>query len=225
MKNKQNYKFIFERGIETLIHVFTIIFYYTKNLELTFYHSQKAYYFYIEFIEQISDDNINFLHLSSRDAVMFVYKKTIFEINNEYRKNIKELSIDEQQILSTIDTYINIYKNILLFVVKHNNSNSINYINFCCDNIKYISDTINKNKIKTHQIQYIYLFSKLLDNPNINIQDFFSLLDEFIKKLTNKKKIDENILKRNICDIREPELNNFINNNELNKIVEMIFMC
>ena len=64
IKNKNYYTFIFERGIETIIHVFTLIFYYTKNLELTFYHTQKAYYFYIEFIEQISDDNINFLKLT-----------------------------------------------------------------------------------------------------------------------------------------------------------------
>ena len=49
IKNKQYYVFIFERGIEILIHVFSMIFYYTKNLELTFYHSQKAYYFFVEF--------------------------------------------------------------------------------------------------------------------------------------------------------------------------------
>lgn len=86
IKNKRSYRFIFERGIETLIHVFWMIFYYTKNLELTFYHSQKAYYFYIEFIEQISDDNITFLQLSTQDAILFVYKKTIFDLNNEYKK-------------------------------------------------------------------------------------------------------------------------------------------
>jgi hypothetical protein len=45
IKNKQYYVFIFERGIEILIHVFSMVFYYTKNLELTFYHSQKSYYF------------------------------------------------------------------------------------------------------------------------------------------------------------------------------------
>ena len=77
IKNKQYYIFIFERGIETLIHIFSMIFYYTKNLELTFYHSQKAYYFYVEFIEQISDDNITFLQLSSRDALMFVYQNLL----------------------------------------------------------------------------------------------------------------------------------------------------
>ena len=61
MKNKKYYYFIFKRGLETLIHVFLVIFYYTKNLELTFYHTQKACYFYVEFIEQISDDNVTFL--------------------------------------------------------------------------------------------------------------------------------------------------------------------
>lgn len=57
---------------------------------------KKAYYFYIEFIEQISDNNVTFLQLSSRDAILFVYKRTIFELNNEYIKNIKELTIAEK---------------------------------------------------------------------------------------------------------------------------------
>jgi hypothetical protein len=113
MKNKQYYKFIFERGIETLMHIFSIIFYYTKNLELTFYHCQKAYYFYIEFIEQISDDNVTFLQLSSRDAILFVYKKTIFDLHNEYRKNIPEPTIEEKNILSIVVSNTYIYKNIV----------------------------------------------------------------------------------------------------------------
>ena len=102
-KNKKYNKFIFERGLKTLIHVFSNIFYYTKNLELSFYHTQKAYYFYIEFIEQISDDNITFLQLSSKDAILFVYKKTIFELNNECKKNTKEQSLEEKNILRTVN--------------------------------------------------------------------------------------------------------------------------
>ena len=34
MKNNSYYHFIFERGIATLIHIFSLIFYYTKNLEI-----------------------------------------------------------------------------------------------------------------------------------------------------------------------------------------------
>jgi hypothetical protein len=223
MKNKPYYRFIFERGLETLIHVFSVIFYYTKNLELTFYHTQKAYYFYIEFIEQISDDNVTFLQLSSRDAILFVYKKTIFDLNNEYRKNIQEPTAEEKNILATVDTYTYIYKSIVLFIINHNGfkyENKNDYINKSCDAIEFISGTLNKNKIKPNYIECVHLFITLLDDKKLEILDFFRTLDEFIKKLISKKKFDEKVIKNKIYD---SEINNFVNHNELNKIVEWIF--
>ena len=63
MKSINHYRFIIERGMDIMINVFNMLFYYTKNLELSIFHTQKAYYFYIEFIEQISDDNAIFLQL------------------------------------------------------------------------------------------------------------------------------------------------------------------
>ena len=80
------FRYIFERGFDTITRVFTGLIEYTKNIDLAFYHSQKAFYFYIEFIEQISDVQNSFLQLTSRDAVMFVYKRTIFEVNKEMVK-------------------------------------------------------------------------------------------------------------------------------------------
>ena len=219
-KNKRYNKFIFERGLKTLIHVFSIIFYYTKNLELSFYHTQKSYYFYIEFIEQISDDNITFLQLSSKDAILFVYKKTIFELNNECKKNIKELSLEEQNILGTVNLYINMYKGMVLYIMNYNYENKKDYINTSCNLIKNISETLNKNKMNYDQIDCIYEFTILLYNTKIETVDFFHLLNEFIKKINLKKKIDEKIIKYKIYDIK---MDDFINNNELNKIVEHIF--
>jgi hypothetical protein len=223
MKNKPYYRFIFERGIETLIHVFSVIFYYTKNLQLTFYHTQKAYYFYTEFIEQISDDNVTFLQLSSRDAILFVYKKTIFDINNEYRKNIQEPTSEEKNILATVDIYTDIYKSIVLFIINHKGFNyetKNDYINTSCDAIEFISETLNKNKIKPNYIECVHLFITLLEDKKLDIFDFFKVLDEFIKKIISKKKFDEKVIKNKIYD---SEINNFVNNNELNKIVEWIF--
>ena len=223
MKNKPYYRFIFERGLETLIHVFSVIFYYTKNLELTFYHTQKAYYFYIEFIEQISDDNVTFLQLSSRDAILFVYKKTIFDLNNEYKKNIQEPTQEEKTILEIFNSYTYIYKGIILFIINHSDfkyENKTEYINICCDSIQFISETLNKNKIKQNYIDCVYLFASLLNDKKLEILDFFKLLDEFVKKIISKKKFDEKLIKNKIYD---SEINNFINNNETNKIVEWIF--
>jgi len=223
MKNKPYYKFIFQRGLETLIHVFSILFYYTKNLELTFYHAQKAIYYYIEFIEQISDENVSFLNLSSRDAVLFVYKKTIYEINNEYKRNIIEPNINEQNLLVFFNSYKYIYKNIIQFIINHKEfkyETKIEYINLCCDSIELISKQLNKSKMNKKTNDCIYLFISVLSDKKIEIDDFFKLLDNFIEKINLIKKLDDMKIKQNIYD---SELNNFINNNELYNLVEWIF--
>ena len=81
--------FIIRRGIETVMHCFKILLMYTKNLELTIFHCKKALYYYIEFIGQISDIALHhsYLQLNSKDATLFVYKKTIYDISNTHRKN------------------------------------------------------------------------------------------------------------------------------------------
>ena len=81
-------KFIIIRGLETITNVFNIILYYTKNINLTYFQCQKSFYYYIEFIGQITEEQHTFLQLSSRDAIIYVYKKTFYEINNDFRKNL-----------------------------------------------------------------------------------------------------------------------------------------
>jgi len=109
--HKKQYAYLLARGLDTITHVFTMILFYTKNLELTYYHSQKSFYFYVEFIEQILDVQHTFLHLSSRDASIFVYKKTIYEINPEFRKEVENTHQNESQF-ALCNSYIQIYKQI-----------------------------------------------------------------------------------------------------------------
>ena len=224
IKNKKHYIFIFERGIETLMHVFTMIFFYTKNLELTVYHTQKAFYFYIEFIEQISDDNITFLQLSSRDATVFVYKKTIYDLNNEYKKTMPALTSDENQIIQILNSYMNIYKKIAHNIITHkdfNFDNKLEYINTAANKVHNLSISLNKNKIKRPYNECINLFTKLLiDNMLIdtNLNDFFIFLEEFVRCLQAKKKaLDESYV---INKINDYYLNETIN---LNTILGHIF--
>ena len=105
--HKKQYSYLRTRGLDTITHVFVMILFYTKNLELTYYHSQKSFYLYVEFIEQILDVQHAFLHLSSRDASIFVYKKTIYEIIPEFRNEL----LDEPSF-EKIHLLINIYKQI-----------------------------------------------------------------------------------------------------------------
>jgi hypothetical protein len=231
IKKKQYYVFIFERGIEMIIHIFSIIFYYTKNLDLTFYHSQKAYYFYIEFIEQISDDNITFLQLSSKDALLFVYKKTIYELNNEYKKNVHALTTDEMNTLSSVDAYIVVYKKIIHFIINHKNfthENKLQHIHMSCNRIHKHSLIFNKNKIKKNGIDCIYLFINLLVSANINnnitIEIFFDTLEELIKNLQIKKKaLDDKTIKCIRDKIYDCDINNYVDLNGIDTLVEYIF--
>jgi hypothetical protein len=86
VQNEKYFVFVLQRGLETIKHCFKMIYMYTRNLDLTIYHCKKAFCYYVEFIGQIGDDHHTYLQLTSKDATMFVYKKTIFEIDNSYRK-------------------------------------------------------------------------------------------------------------------------------------------
>ena len=108
MRNTRYYEYVINKGLQTISHVFLSLFLYTKNLNLTVFHCQKAIYYYIEFIGQIGDDNHSFLQLNSKDAALFVYKKTIFEIDNAFRKEFAAPKL-QGSVLSNIELLISIY--------------------------------------------------------------------------------------------------------------------
>lgn len=112
IQNETYYKYVIIKGMETVAHVFRILLLYTKNLSLTYYHCQKSFYYYVEFISQIGDNNHSFLQLNSRDASLFVYKKTIYEINQEIRKTFIS-TVQDNVIMNNIDILIHIYNRFL----------------------------------------------------------------------------------------------------------------
>lgn len=101
-KNQEIYKFILFRGLKTISHVFYFILFYSKNLDMAYYHSVKSYFIYLEFVEQIAEDQHLFLNLSSRDAVLFVYKKTIYDIPFQI-KHGENKNLFVNQILKSIE--------------------------------------------------------------------------------------------------------------------------
>jgi len=99
------FNFLILRGLETTTHVFKYVLLYTQNLEAAYHHAQKSIYYYLEFIAQIAEQRNAFLQLSSRDAITYVYKKTIYLINNLDSKKSKN------DIINTMNTYMQLYKN------------------------------------------------------------------------------------------------------------------
>jgi hypothetical protein len=119
--------------------------------------------------------------------------------------------------------YINIYKSITDFLINHKDfkyDTKVEYINVGCDCIEYISGVINKNKIKKNLIDCVYLFTSILVDKEIGILDFFKILDDFIKNISIKKKLDEKKIKNKIYD---QEINTIIINKLYDEIVDKIF--
>jgi hypothetical protein len=161
-------RFIITRGLDTIINVFNNILLYTKNLDVTYFHCQKAFYFYVEFVGQISEDEKMFLQLSSRDASTYVYKKTIFEINNEIRKSNEDISDYTRLKLDIINSYVDLYKTILLKLINHDFLNNEKLI--IIQNIyNKLNNLTNKSKIK--------LLNELIEKFYYQIDDDKYFLD------------------------------------------------
>ena len=86
IKDEEHYLFIINRGYDLLKNIFFILMLYTKNINLVSFHLRKSYLYYAEFIGQIGEDSNSYLQLNSKDACLFVYKKTVYDINEEFRK-------------------------------------------------------------------------------------------------------------------------------------------
>lgn len=195
IQNREYYIFILLRGLSTIKHIFNTLLLYTKNLELTVYHTKKAYLFYVEFIGQIGDDNNSYLQLNSKDATLFVYKKTIFEINNEYRKQFV-LNNDEKDTFKLFDIFSKLVVEIFETVVYNDNFKGDTRMSYMMYIQKMTNKAVNKiimmDKNITEKIdiceKYLY-YKNLLKNKSIAIDEclFFNLSNLFLKKIQNGK--------------------------------------
>ena len=190
IQNPTYYNYVLKKGISTITHVFKFLLIYTKNLEMVYFNCQKSYIYYVEFIGQIGDDNHSFLQLNSKDAALFVYKKTIFEINNDIRKDYVCDNNSEKKI-TEIDNLIKIYSNILFYLMDNNSLiNIIKIVNTDLLNIMnkilkiYVDSENHKysNNIQ-NKIESIVLFSTYYKKDNL--LEHLELFIRKIKKLNN----------------------------------------
>ena len=105
------YSNFYYRGINALLIIFMKILNRTNNLELAYFHSEKAIYYYIEFFSQISNKN-NFISLTCNDAIIFLYKKSIYRLSRFVSES------DNQEQFKTL----NICLKIIVLMVKSNQS-------------------------------------------------------------------------------------------------------
>ncbi len=179
-------RFIIIRGLDTIVNVFNYILLYTKNIDLVYFHCQKAFYFYVEFVGQISEDEKMFLQLTSRDATTYVYKKTIFEMTSDIKKNNEEVSDYTRLKIEIINAYIDIYKTLLLKIINDDFTNVKNL-----ENIQLIYKKLNGLTNKTN-LKHLNQIIELLYNRIENSEYFFDVCLLIVKKFTKKQEVINN---------------------------------
>jgi hypothetical protein len=196
-KNNTYSKYIIIRGLDTLTNVFLNILSSTKNIDLTYFHCQKAFYFYIEFIDQISDDEKTFLQLTSRDATTYVYKKTIFEICQEHRK---QNDSEHNEKCKKIGHFINTLQLYLLKIINLEFNKNNEYLEL----LKTLSNKVisSANKLIASDLEDITekIYNKIEDGQSFlkvslhivkKISRSSSSNNEFIKNIEKKLESDE----------------------------------
>lgn len=179
-------RFIIIRGLDTVVNVFNHILFYTKNIDLTYFHCQKAFYFYVEFVGQISEDEKMFLQLSSKDATTYVYKKTIYDINNDLKKINENISDYTRLKINIINSYVDLYKTLLLHLINNNFNNNDNLVS-----LEILYTKLNKlnNKLLIEKLNI------LVDKLYYLIEDsnkFYNIILLIVKKMVKTPEILEN---------------------------------
>lgn len=131
------FRYILIRGLDTITHIFKNVLLYTNNIDAALFHSQRGICLYIEFITQITQNTNAFIKLSSRDAVQYVYKKTIFTLRDRTHDSLRNSQIDDiNEIINEFKTKISTY------VLKEIKNNKIEMVD-----IVMIGDMMNLLKI------------------------------------------------------------------------------
>lgn len=210
-----NNKIIIKRGISTLFHAFNVIFFYTLNLDLTSYHCDKATYYYIEFISQMTGDN-NILQLTSKDVTLFVFKKTIFDLSND-NKIKHSLNKDDKTTIEIIKLVSNIY-NHLIYNIIDNENNDLNHYKKMLSTIYKSMNYILSEKIDENKGKYLKNNDKRQNELVLNREMYINKLKllEFIletiayKEFGNKNAFIDLFIKK-IFNLDTLNSNNFTN--------------
>lgn len=195
-------KYVLINAIKNTCYIYNILLLYTKNLELTIYHTQKSILYYIEFIGQIGDNNHSFLKLNSKDAKLFTYKKTIFNVNEEYRKEFEE-SKETKEKLKNLGLFINIYNCIINQYIEYADFDENflpNLQKIVFTKLYKIVESLIQFKLKDNNFEIkinnvlniIELFNKNYEKIFVK-KNYLHIIDFIIKKINKKSISIENI--------------------------------
>lgn len=185
------------RGLNILHNVFNTLFFYTKNIDLVCYHCQKSYSYYTEFISQIELEENNNLQLTIKDTIVFIYKKTVLDIQKDYSKNIqtsKEEKRTIQSLLQITEMYNELCIQYVYYFLHGIDTMDREKMTMLCDNIIDVIKKILLSDDLLDRMNGILYLSEYVkkSNPNLSIEDLFLIIRLYIDKIMTINKVSTN---------------------------------
>lgn len=118
LKTIPNSTYVICIGLNSILHIFKIVFHNTKNIDTTFFHCQKAFYCYLEYIEQMNK-TFSLHNLNNLDAITFIYKNSLNDMQNtnytKIQNKVTETKIDDNLSHSILENISLFTKKILFY--------------------------------------------------------------------------------------------------------------
>jgi hypothetical protein len=182
-------------GINTINRVFEYTIIKTKSIEKAKFYSQRSYYYYLEYVEQIKDLAIA-NDLNNMDAVLFSYKKTIFDLSNdETSQSLNMLTINNDPIIIQDEELKNILKQLFkltntLFYWENEKINFAHRYRIC--NI-YLFNFFKKLDVAVQIYSYLEIMQHKI---SMDFNEYELLLKEYInKKIKSAPDIESGFIK------------------------------
>lgn len=177
-KNDNDNVYLLLNGQATLTHVFTAFLFNTMNPVVAIENMQKSIYYYTQFIDQIEENTLYDLNISSVSASVFVYNKTIGDIEAGNGEALQQTAV-QPLFLSNCMKLIEIYRKLLEAFIKNG------LINELALKTTSISKEIGKdihNEIELKQVlANVSIFLKSEEN-RLNLYEFISVYIKYYKR-------------------------------------------
>lgn len=212
IKQAPDNQYLLVNGLNTLTHIFKIILEQTAKPMLALDNMQKAIYYYRPFIEQMEENILHDLNISSNSASIFVYKKTIGTIE---LSQIHAADTSQRDLLNNIEQLTLIHRLLFnfLFTIKDITVNEV--IEKLIEALKELgtseADTSICEKVFQKHLANIILFIRhITSDKELDINAKYDMIHLYIK---NYKKEPEHTLsvtslckKKGGCSPRPPLL-------------------
>ena len=192
IKNLTNANHHLYIGLVAIHRVFEYVLIKMNNLNNAYFYSQRSYCYYLEYLEQVQKSELS-NNLNHIDSLLFVYKKSIFDIYNGETNSSMDTSISN--ILTLDDS--NLSKSQINIKEILNDIYSFTKTLFAWDNIFLTFDNrimICKNYLLRYLTKYDILktvdsyLEMIQQKTDLSYKKYDELLFEFIYRIEKNKK-------------------------------------